>query len=54
FEDGGWAQVLPDATEPLVHVFAEGPTDEHAARLEEKYTALVAEIIAGDGATETR
>ncbi|MDQ3669044.1 MAG: mannose-1-phosphate guanyltransferase, partial [Actinomycetota bacterium] len=54
FEDGGWAQVLPDATEPLVHVFAEGPTDEHAARLEEKYTALVAEIIAADGDAETR
>ena len=48
FEDGGWAQVLPDPSEPLVHVYAEGPTHEDAARLEERYTALVHEII-GEG-----
>ena len=24
FEDRGWAQVLPDPDEPLVHVYAEG------------------------------
>ena len=53
FEDGGWAQVLPDATEPLVHVFAEGETDEDASRLGDEYTALVSEIIAGGGDAET-
>ena len=26
FENGGWAQVLPDPDEPLVHVYAEGKT----------------------------
>jgi mannose-1-phosphate guanylyltransferase / phosphomannomutase len=54
FEDGGWAQVLPDATEPLVHIFAEGETDDDAARLEDKYTSLVAEIIATHSDAEIR
>jgi mannose-1-phosphate guanylyltransferase/phosphomannomutase len=54
FEERGWAQVLPDPTEPLVHVFAEGRTDEDAARLEDEYTALVAAIIAGDDGAEAR
>jgi mannose-1-phosphate guanylyltransferase/phosphomannomutase len=49
FEDGGWAQVLPDPTEPLVHVYAEGPTQEEAQALEQRYTALVQGIIASDG-----
>jgi mannose-1-phosphate guanylyltransferase / phosphomannomutase len=49
FEDGGWAQVLPDPAEPLVHVYAEGPTQEEAQALEERYTALVQGIIADDG-----
>jgi mannose-1-phosphate guanylyltransferase/phosphomannomutase len=48
FEDGGWAQVLPDPAEPLVHVYAEGPTQKEALELEERYTTLVQEIIAGD------
>jgi mannose-1-phosphate guanylyltransferase/phosphomannomutase len=51
FEDGGWAQVLPDAAEPLVHVYAEGSTPEDSSRLGEEYAALVESIIAdGDEA----
>jgi mannose-1-phosphate guanylyltransferase/phosphomannomutase len=49
FEDGGWAQVLPDPAEPLVHVYAEGPTQEETQKLEERYTTLVRGIIAEDG-----
>jgi mannose-1-phosphate guanylyltransferase/phosphomannomutase len=48
FEDGGWAQVLPDPDEPLVHVYAEGRTPEEGARLEEEYVGLVEEIVAGE------
>jgi mannose-1-phosphate guanylyltransferase/phosphomannomutase len=48
FEDGGWAQVLPDPAEPLVHVYAEGRTPEEAERLEERYTSMVQGIIGGD------
>ena len=46
FEDGGWAQVLPDPAEPLVHVYAEAPTQDEAHELEARYTALVQGIIA--------
>ena len=53
FEDGGWAHVLPDPAEPLVHVYAEGASDEEAARLEDEYTALVERIIAGSEEEET-
>ncbi len=47
FEDRGWAQVLPDPDEPLVHVYAEGKTPEEAAKLEEEFLKLVEEIVAG-------
>jgi mannose-1-phosphate guanylyltransferase / phosphomannomutase len=47
FDDRGWAQVLPDPDEPLVHVYAEGKTAEDAATLEEEFLKLVEEIVAG-------
>ena len=47
FEERGWAQVLPDPDEPLVHVYAEGNTAEDAAALEEEFLKLVEEIVAG-------
>jgi phosphomannomutase len=47
FEARGWAQVLPDPDEPLVHVYAEGKTPEEAAALEEDFLKLVEEIVAG-------
>jgi mannose-1-phosphate guanylyltransferase / phosphomannomutase len=46
FEPRGWAQVLPDPDEPLVHVYAEGDTPEEAAALEEEFLKLVEEIVA--------
>ena len=49
-EERGWAQVLPDANEPLVHVYAEGDTEEEANRLEQELRGLVEEIIAGEEA----
>jgi len=47
FEARGWAQVLPDPDEPLVHVYAEGKTPEEAATLEEEFLKLVEEVVAG-------
>jgi mannose-1-phosphate guanylyltransferase / phosphomannomutase len=47
FEEEGWAQVLPDPDEPLVHVYAEGRTPEEGAKLEEEFVGLVEEIVAG-------
>ena len=48
-EERGWAQVVPDANEPLVHVYAEGDTEEEANRLERELRELVEGIIAGRG-----
>jgi mannose-1-phosphate guanylyltransferase/phosphomannomutase len=47
FEEQGWAQVLPDPDEPLVHIYAEGRTPEEGAKLEQEYVGLVEEIVAG-------
>ena len=34
FDDRGWFQVLPDPDEPLVHLYAEGTTEEVSEELE--------------------
>lgn len=44
--DGGWALVLPDPAEPLVHVFAEGPEASVSHALLSEYTALVESTVA--------
>ena len=49
YEKRGWAQVLPDPDEPLVHVYAEGKTAADAAGLEEEFLTLVEEIVSADG-----
>jgi mannose-1-phosphate guanylyltransferase/phosphomannomutase len=48
YEKRGWAQVLPDPDEPLVHVYAEGKTAADAQSLEEEFMALVEEIVGAD------
>jgi mannose-1-phosphate guanylyltransferase / phosphomannomutase len=48
FEERGWAQILPDPDEPLVHVYAEGKTAEDTASLEEEFLALVQEVVGAD------
>ena len=50
FIDGGWAQVLPDPAEPVVHVYAEGTSEDETHRLEEEFTTLVESIIQDDDA----
>jgi mannose-1-phosphate guanylyltransferase/phosphomannomutase len=42
----GWAQVLPDAAEPIVHVYTEGATEEAGTRMESELAALVEAVIA--------
>jgi mannose-1-phosphate guanylyltransferase / phosphomannomutase len=49
YEKRGWAQILPDPDEPLVHVYTEGKTEADAASLEEEFMALVEEIVGADG-----
>jgi mannose-1-phosphate guanylyltransferase/phosphomannomutase len=50
FDDRGWAQVLPDPDEPLVHIYAEGATEEVSAELESELRGLVEEIMETEGA----
>jgi mannose-1-phosphate guanylyltransferase / phosphomannomutase len=52
YERRGWVQVLPDPDEPLVHVYAEGGTEEDTARLEEEFLALVEQAVAGSAEDE--
>ena len=46
----GWAQVLPDPDQPIVHVYAEGKTVEASRELEAELRGLVEEIIKTEGA----
>jgi mannose-1-phosphate guanylyltransferase/phosphomannomutase len=48
FEDRGWAQVLPDPDEPVIHIYAEGWTSELSAELQEEFSRLVSEVIEGE------
>ena len=44
-DERGWAQVLPDPDEPLVHIYAEGRTEEESQELEAEFRRLVEEIM---------
>jgi len=50
FSDRGWAQVLPDPDEPLVHLYAEGETTEASEELAGELRALIEEIEQGEAA----
>jgi mannose-1-phosphate guanylyltransferase/phosphomannomutase len=52
FEERGWAQVLPDPHEPLVHVYAEGATREASAELEREFVDLVEEAVGAEDEAE--
>ncbi len=47
-DDRGWAQVIPDASEPIVHLYAEGDTEAEAERLGAELRGMVEEVIAGE------
>ncbi|MFL5969927.1 MAG: sugar phosphate nucleotidyltransferase, partial [Gaiellaceae bacterium] len=53
FDKRGWAQVLPDPDEPLVHIYAEGRTEEDSAALEREYREMVEQIMETEGAAAT-
>jgi mannose-1-phosphate guanylyltransferase / phosphomannomutase len=44
-DERGWAQVLPDPDEPLVHIYAEGHDEGASAELESELRGLVEEIM---------
>ena len=51
FDERGWVQVLPDADEPLVHIYAEGATIEDSEVLESELREQVEEIMSQEEAT---
>jgi mannose-1-phosphate guanylyltransferase/phosphomannomutase len=51
YEKRGWAQIIPDPDEPIVHLYAEGRTEEDSKALEAEYRKMVEEIMQSEGAT---
>ena len=45
----GWAQVLPDPDEPLVHIYAEGRDEKASNELEKELRQLVEEALEEEG-----
>ncbi len=50
FDERGWAQVLPDPDEPLLHLYAEGETVEASEELVDELRRMVDEIAQGEAA----
>jgi mannose-1-phosphate guanylyltransferase/phosphomannomutase len=50
FDERGWAQVLPDPDEPLLHLYAEGGTREQSDELARELRTLVDEVEQGEAA----
>jgi mannose-1-phosphate guanylyltransferase/phosphomannomutase len=50
FGERGWAQVLPDPDEPLLHLYAEGSTVEASEELASELRDMVEEIQQGEAA----
>jgi len=48
FDERGWVQVLPDADEPLIHVYAEGESGEASRELEEELREMITAVIGGE------
>jgi len=43
--EAGWALVLPDPEEPVVHVWAEGPSDAEASSLCQEYARRIRQLL---------
>ena len=54
FENGGWAQAIPDPYEPLVHLYAEAETPDRARELEEDFRTVIESVVAGPTDTTPR
>ena len=51
-DERGWVQVLPDPDEPIVHLYAEGDSDERSLELEREIREVVEAIVQGAHAEE--
>ncbi len=50
-DERGWVEVLPDPDEPLIHIYAEGESEEASGELEAELHALVEEVMQGQEST---
>jgi mannose-1-phosphate guanylyltransferase/phosphomannomutase len=50
FDERGWTQILPDPDEPLLHLYAEGETEEASETLAAELRELVEQIVQGEAA----
>ena len=48
YDDRGWVQILPDPDEPLVHLYAEGATEELTGELADEVATFVETVVQGD------
>jgi mannose-1-phosphate guanylyltransferase / phosphomannomutase len=46
-ENGGWAQLVPDPDEPLLHIYAEGTNGEESAAIARRYREMLDEVLRG-------
>jgi mannose-1-phosphate guanylyltransferase/phosphomannomutase len=53
FDRRGWAQVLPDPDEPILHLYAEGKTVADSEALEGEYRTMVEEIMQTEASPAT-
>jgi mannose-1-phosphate guanylyltransferase / phosphomannomutase len=53
FGERGWAQILPDPDEPIVHIYAEGATEDDSKALEAEFRAMVEDIMQSESAAAT-
>jgi mannose-1-phosphate guanylyltransferase/phosphomannomutase len=53
FEERGWAEILPDPDQPIMHIYAEGRTEEDSKALEAEFRGMVEEIMQTEGAEVT-
>jgi len=53
FEERGWAEILPDPDQPIMHIYAEGRTEEDSKALEAEFRGMVEEIMQTEGAAAT-
>ena len=44
-DDGAWVQILPDADDPVFHLYAEAGSDEEAQRLLDRYQLRLEGVV---------
>jgi mannose-1-phosphate guanylyltransferase/phosphomannomutase len=52
YDERGWVQILPDPDEPLVHLYAEGETEEVTSELAAEVESFVEAVVQGDAAEQ--